>query len=815
MKVVIVAQDVGSESMGMVFRPYYIARELKKAGHDVTLIGASFSHVRRLNPTVNKQLQTETIDDIRFCWIKTPRYQGNGLMRMLSMFLFPFLFYCYHKKIQKLFRPDLIIASSPNPLTIFGAYAIKKKYFARLIFEVRDIWPLSLTELGGFSKNNIFIKILQFTEDFAYKKSDYVISLLVNAFDHMQSRGLKKEKFVYLPNCFLDSDYAAQVDLNQKSSAELSEFRKQYPTLVGYAGAHGLANGLQTLIQSASELEKIGVGIVLLGNGPEKNNLKKLAESTNVKNVLFLDSIPKLEMQSFLQSIDICYIGLKSTPLFRFGVSPNKLIDYMAAAKPVIMAIDTYNDPVELSGCGIRIQPENKEELINAVRQLSLDKSKLNEYGQLGFRWLQENMTYQSQIPKLEELLLNKKNILYVNHYAGSLKMGMEFRPFYLAREWQKQGHQVKIIASTFTHLRHSQDLSLKDLDITSEEDVNYQWLKTNFYEHNDLKRLINVFTFLFKLIWFKDEICHDFKPDVIIASSTYPLDVVVCYLIAKKYNAKLIHEVHDLWPLTLIEINEIPKYHPFILLLQWAENFSYRYSDKVVSMLPGAFEYMKDHGLDEYRYQVIPNGICLEDFEFQKDLPSEIQSIIDSMKNGGDKIIGYAGFHSVQNDLFTLLNAISILKKQSLRIKCILIGHGPLKQELKDLCHHLKLQNDVYFFDSISKHQALRFMTSCDFLYMGAPQNKLYKYGVSPNKLLEYMIAGKPILYSVDAYNNWVQEANSGCSVLPSAPELLSDAIINLLKMSDEQLVQIGKNGNQFAIAHFQYVSLAKQFLN
>ena len=160
-------------------------------------------------------------------------------------------------------------------------------------------------------------------------------------------------------------------------------------------------------------------------------------------------------------------------------------------------------------------------------------------------------------------------NIIYINHYAGSVEHGMEYRPYYLAREWVKLGHSVTIIASSFSHLRQ------KNIDIQNGTNylhetingINYIWCKTSVYGANGIKRVFNIFEFLSRVKKLIPQLII-LKPDMVIASSTYPFDTRVAKKISDKAGAKFVYEVHDLWPLTPMELGGMSKYHPFIWLM-------------------------------------------------------------------------------------------------------------------------------------------------------------------------------------------------------------------------------------------------------
>lgn len=163
-------------------------------------------------------------------------------------------------------------------------------------------------------------------------------------------------------------------------------------------------------------------------------------------------------------------------------------------------------------------------------------------------------------------------NILLINHYAGSPVMGMEFRPYYMAREWIKEGHQVFIIAGDYSHLRKNNPMVNRDFEKENIDGIHYIWIKTGVYEGNGVKRALTMARFVSKL-WIKAErIARGLKPDVVIASSTYPIDTYAAQRIAKGAHAGLIHEVHDMWPSTLTEIGGMSKYHPFVAAMRIGE---------------------------------------------------------------------------------------------------------------------------------------------------------------------------------------------------------------------------------------------------
>ncbi len=391
----------GSLKHGMEFRPYYLAKRWVNAGHPVTIVAASFSHVRSVQPEMKSAFQSEMIDGICYQWCKTPSYHGNGVARFINMLAFVFRLFQYSFKIKKSNRPKVVIASSTYPLDIFPAWFIAKKYKAKLIFEIHDLWPLSPMELGGMSKYHPFILLMQLGEDFFCKYADAVVSMLPKALNHLTSRGMSPDKFNYVPNGIELQEWnfnnATTSSVNANLILERLDCAKREAFFtIAYLGAHGIANDLSNLILVAEILKKEKILFFLIGQGPLKNEWKKLVKEKNLANVLFFDPILKQEVSIITKLFDVNYIGLKKESLFRFGISPNKLMDYMAARRPIINAIEAGNDPVNEAGCGISVPAENPQALATAIKIMkSKSKEELERLGEKGYEFVSREHDYE------------------------------------------------------------------------------------------------------------------------------------------------------------------------------------------------------------------------------------------------------------------------------------------------------------------------------------------------------------------------------------------------------------------------------------
>jgi glycosyltransferase involved in cell wall biosynthesis len=403
-------------------------------------------------------------------------------------------------------------------------------------------------------------------------------------------------------------------------------------------------------------------------------------------------------------------------------------------------------------------------------------------------------------------------NILIINQYAGSIDHGMVTRPFYLGREWARQGHNVWIVAGSYSHLRvRTPHVSGR---VTEEEvaGISYLWLKTPAYHGKGFLRAVSIAAFIRELYRQKDLIIRECRPDIVITSSGYHLDVMPARAIADRTGAHLIVDVRDLWPLTAIELFDTPRWHPFVLLLQYAEDLAYRCADHAISVLPNAEPHMRAHGLPENSFSYIPNGIDVRGWDNPgAALSDEHQRILRSLRHEGKFILGYAGQHGLAHALDDLMKAAHLLRKE--RVALVLVGQGPEKAALQSQAERLALTN-VFFLPPVARPQIPALLDGMDSFYIGWHRRSLYRFGISPNKLLDYMAAGKPVIHAVDAANDLVAESGGGISVPPEDPAAIAAAISRLAQMPLEEQAVMGEKGKAYVHAHHDYQILAERFL-
>ncbi|HPR58990.1 MAG TPA: glycosyltransferase family 4 protein, partial [Bacteroidales bacterium] len=388
---------------------------------------------------------------------------------------------------------------------------------------------------------------------------------------------------------------------------------------------------------------------------------------------------------------------------------------------------------------------------------------------------------------------------------------GMVYGHYYLAREWVKMGHEVTIVASSYAHTRFRQPAQTGKIQEEMIDGIRYIWLSTNAYNPNSsLGRFRNILAFSFRCFFSKLSVSG---VDMVICSSHHPFPIFAAHRYARKFNARLVFEVRDLWPLTLIELGSVSKHNPFIALMQRAEDYAYKQADKVVSVLPGAKNYMVGRGMKPDKFVFIPNGADLSGDTQKKRLPEAYVRNLKNLKESSDLIIGYVGKVGLSNAIQTLIEAIALC--QDNRIVGVILGSGAYLPDLKLISKNLGLDEKIVFFDPLNKDQVSGFLEYLDVAYIGLQKKSVFRFGVSPTKLNDFMLAGKPIIYAIEAPGNIVEESGAGISCPAEDPEALSQAILTMKNMSKEDRDAMGKKGREWIIKNRDYKKLAADFLN
>lgn len=402
--------------------------------------------------------------------------------------------------------------------------------------------------------------------------------------------------------------------------------------------------------------------------------------------------------------------------------------------------------------------------------------------------------------------------ILLINHYAGSVHHGMEYRPYYLAREWVREGHAVQVVAASQSHVRTVQPPIRSGLTRECIDGIDYLWLRAPAYRGNGLGRVLNIAAFCVQLAWHAKRLAREFRPDVVVASSTYPIDIWPACRIARRAGAKLVHEVHDLWPLSPIELGGMSQRHPFIRLCQAAENFACRRADVVVSMLPCVQQHLIERGLDLRKLHIVPNGVSADEWNAPgEQLAEQLAAHIDGAHAAGRIVVVYAGAQGLANALDALLDAAALLSHESFDF--VLVGDGAERERLQrrvaDEC-----LTQVRFFGSIAKWQMPALLSRIDVAYIGLQRVPIFRFGIAPNKLMDYMMAGCVVLSAIEAGNDPVAESGCGVTVQAESPPAIADGLRKLAGLSAEARQAMGQRGRAHILQHHTWPVLAHRFV-
>ncbi len=399
--------------------------------------------------------------------------------------------------------------------------------------------------------------------------------------------------------------------------------------------------------------------------------------------------------------------------------------------------------------------------------------------------------------------------IMIIDHYAGSPNMGMEYRPYYLAKYWEKQGHKAVIVCASYSHLRQNNPKGKGKIWEERREGVTYVFIKTPAYVQNNLGRASNIFYFLKGLYQYGGRLARQYAPKVVVASSTYPFDLFPAAKIADRLGAKLVYEIHDLWPLSLTELHHFSKYSPIIWAVNKAQHVGVKRADLVASVIEQGDRYLAEQKLHPTRYQHIPNGV-----EISPTAPgtnSPCAQFIAKCKAQGRFVAMYLGGFAQGNYLEPLILGAASLKGS---IEVVLVGDGMEKERMKAMAakHHI---SNVHFFPSVPKNNVQCLLRQADCLYIGTSPSPLYRYGVAMNKLFDYMLAARPILFSTGAKNNPVAKAHCGIMVPPGNPQVVAKGLLQFCGMSQSQRDAIGKRGEEYCRRCHSYQAISQEFLS
>ena len=371
-------------SLGAQGRLFFLSDEFEKRGFKSYVITSSTNHLTKEMPRQVEKVHVHKVGISDAVFLRGIRIDSSvSLQRVVSWLVFEWrllnLILFRKKRIE---RPDVIIVSSLSLVTVLNGYLARLIYKCKFFFEVRDIWPLSAISVTGFSKHNPLIMLMRTVEKFGYRNADVITSPIPNLKQHISESIKKPFKFCYIPQGFDPAFMSRQEKL-------LPEFKEKYipegKFIVGYIGNIVLAYNLDMMLECARRLQPLhpDIHFLVLGDGTYKAALMEKAKY--LKNITFIPRIPKSEVQDFLAQCDVVSNFFLPENAFKFGISPQKLVDYMYAARPVLMSFSGYKSIVEDSNCGLTVPANDVEAFNTALLQMKqLPKHELNAMGSRG-----------------------------------------------------------------------------------------------------------------------------------------------------------------------------------------------------------------------------------------------------------------------------------------------------------------------------------------------------------------------------------------------------------------------------------------------
>ncbi|HIO02268.1 MAG TPA: glycosyltransferase WbuB [Alphaproteobacteria bacterium] len=371
-------------------RHFSLARHLKAFGWDMKIIAASVDHFTGCQRLSSAETDRhDVISDVSFIWLRVPESRGNGFARMVNMLMYSLRarFGSWQESMEK---PDVIVGSSVHPFAAIAAAFLAKKYAVPFVFEVRDLWPETLVAMGRWHRNSWKTKTFCAIEKWLYRRAVKIVSLLPFAYEYIGSLGVDGTKVIWVSN---------GVDLEQ-----VTEFQpavpRDYFSLI-YFGAHGQANGLDNLVDAMAIIKSdyldSNIRLRLVGEGPSKAGLVEKASALQLDSVRFEQGVTKNQIPSLASEADALVICVRDLPdLYRYGISMNKLFDYMASGRPVVIASNARNNPVSDCDGGVAVEADNSRRLADAIVGLArLSREKRAELGANGRSYVRQHFDYK------------------------------------------------------------------------------------------------------------------------------------------------------------------------------------------------------------------------------------------------------------------------------------------------------------------------------------------------------------------------------------------------------------------------------------
>ena len=372
MHILFLTDNFPPEGNAPATRTFEHAREWVSKGHKVTVItcAPNFPEGKVFNGYKNRWLSKDKIDGINVWRVKTYITANEGFIKrtidFVSFMVSGLFFGLFTLKV------DVVIGTSPQFFTVISAWTLAKLKRVPFVFELRDIWPASITAVGAM-RGNWIINILEKLELFLYRQANLIVSVTHSFKSELQNRGVSADKIKVVLNG-VDLERYSPLQKKDESLADKYELKNKF--VIGYVGTHGLAHALENVIEAAELIAKEdNIRIVFAGGGADRSRLEKIVSERGLENIVMIPRQPKDQMPQVWSLCDISLVHLKDAPLFK-TVIPSKIFESMAMGLPIIMAvpIGEATNIIEEYKAGISVSPGCPTELSEKFLELATDK---------------------------------------------------------------------------------------------------------------------------------------------------------------------------------------------------------------------------------------------------------------------------------------------------------------------------------------------------------------------------------------------------------------------------------------------------------
>jgi glycosyltransferase involved in cell wall biosynthesis len=384
-----------------------LGAELVRLGHEVTVIASRFNYLTR-GPEGSTESATTTHDGVRFIWLETGSYRGNDRQRLRSMVSYTVRATWAALRLRP--RPDVVLASSPHLLVGPAGLIVARRFRIPWLFEVRDLWPSALVDLGALRAGSLVHRGLELLERLCYRAADRIVIVPPHADRRVRELGTDPAKCVAIPNAAALGGETRAEPLPASLEAVLASAHDR--AVLMYAGAQGVSNGLELVIAALDLLREEDrptydrLAVVLIGDGGQHDELVAAAADRHHDYLFFHPPIAKAAVPAALERATLLLVSFADAAVYDYGLSPNKLFDYLAAGRPVLLASRLDDTPVAEADAGRTYDPGSARSLAEGIAALlACSPDDRAAMGARGRALVEERYTIEVTGRRLGELL--------------------------------------------------------------------------------------------------------------------------------------------------------------------------------------------------------------------------------------------------------------------------------------------------------------------------------------------------------------------------------------------------------------------------